>query len=103
MYTRVYCIGFLPGLCIGGIPKDLEIPRRHHHEQKSIKRAVACRKQTSIYLTRISGGWEYIGQFISCLIFDPKKDTPCLVKVGDKVPIYSISKAEYDLPQNEPK
>ena len=30
-------------------------------------------------------------------MFDPKKESPCFVNVGDKVQFYAIEKAEYDL------
>jgi len=97
VYT-VYGIGFLPGfMYLGGIPKDLEIPRRASPRAKVLKGAVGLAgKQTGIYPQESPGGWNILGNS-SVPIFDPKKDTPCLVKVGDKVQFYSISKAEYDL------
>jgi len=97
IYT-VYGIGFLPGfMYLGGLPKELEVPRRTAPRLKVPKGAVGLAgKQTGIYPQESPGGWNILGN-CSVPIFDPKKEVPCLVKVGDKVQFYSISKAEYDL------
>lgn len=97
VYT-VYGIGFLPGfMYLGGLPKELEIPRRATPRLKVLKGAVGLAgKQTGVYPEESPGGWNILGH-CSVPIFDPKKETPCLVKVGDKVQFYAISKAEYDL------
>lgn len=95
---RVYGIGFLPGfMYLGGLPKELEIPRRATPRLKVLKGAVGLAgKQTGIYPQESPGGWNIIGN-CSVPIFNPKNENPFLVNVGDKVQFYSISKAEYDL------
>lgn len=97
MYT-VYGIGFLPGfMYLGGLPQDLEIPRKATPRPKVEKGAVGlASKQTGIYPQESPGGWNIIG---NCPVpmFNPKSDRPCFVSVGDKVQFYPIEHAEYDL------
>lgn len=97
VYT-VYGIGFLPGfMYLGGLPENLEVPRRETPRSKVVKGSVGLAgKQTGIYPQESPGGWNILGN-CSVPIFDPKKENPCIVKVGDKVQFYAISKAEYDL------
>ncbi len=96
-YT-VYGIGFLPGfMYLGGLPKELEIPRRALPRSKVAKGSVGLAgKQTGIYPQESPGGWHILG---NCMvpIFNPKNDNPCLVKVGDMVQFYQITKAEFNL------
>ena len=96
-YT-VYGIGFLPGfMYLGGLPQELEIPRRATPRAKVLKGAVGLAgKQTGIYPQESPGGWNIIGN-CPVPVFDPKNENPCWVKVGDRVQFYPISKAEYDL------
>lgn len=96
-YT-VYGIGFLPGfMYLGGLPSELEIPRRKEPRLKVQKGAVGLAgKQTGIYPQESPGGWNIIGN-CSVSMFDPNNEDPCFVNVGDKVQFYSIEKAEYDL------
>ncbi len=96
-YT-VYGIGFLPGfMYLGGLPEDLEIPRRKEPRLNVAKGSVGLAgKQTGIYPQDSPGGWNIIG---SCpvSIFNPDLEKPCFVNVGDKIQFYQISCAEYDL------
>ena len=82
---------------LGGLPASLEIPRRAEPRLKVPKGSVGlASKQTGIYPQESPGGWNIIG---NCPVdlFDPKKDDPCFVKVGDKIQFERISKAEYKL------
>lgn len=96
-YT-VYGIGFLPGfMYLGGLPSQLEIPRKATPRLKVQKGSVGlASKQTGIYPQESPGGWNIIG---NCPVpmFNPKSDDPCFVSVGDKVQFYSIEHAAYDL------
>ena len=96
-YT-VYSIGFLPGfMYLGGILKELEVPRKATPRAKVVKGAVGIAgKQAGIYPQESPGGWNIIGN-CSVPIFDATKENPCFVNVGDKIEFYEISKAEYDL------
>ncbi|WP_026809244.1 5-oxoprolinase subunit PxpB [Arenibacter latericius] len=97
VYT-VYGIGFLPGfMYLGGVPSELEVPRRATPRPRVPKGAVAIAgKQTGIYPQESPGGWNIIGS-CSVPMFDSKNDDPCFVKVGDKIQFYAISKGEYQL------
>ena len=96
-YT-VYGIGFLPGfLYLGGIPKDLETRRKATPRLDVRKGSVGlARKQTGIYPQDCPGGWNIIGN-CPIPIFDAKKENPCLMRVGDTVKFYSITRAQFDL------
>ncbi|WP_291959555.1 5-oxoprolinase subunit PxpB [Maribacter sp.] len=96
-YT-VFGIGFLPGfMYLGGIDKDLEVPRKAIPRSKVVKGAVGIAgKQTGIYPQESPGGWNIIGN-CAVPIFDATKENPCFVSVGDKIEFYRISKAEHDL------
>tara|TARA_R110002050_G_scaffold77928_5_gene166391 strand:+ start:28875 stop:29612 length:738 start_codon:yes stop_codon:yes gene_type:complete len=96
-YT-VYSIGFLPGfMYLGGILKELEVPRKPTPRAKVIKGAVGIAgKQAGIYPQESPGGWNIIGN-CTVPIFDATKENPCFVNVGDKIEFYEISRAEHDL------
>jgi KipI family sensor histidine kinase inhibitor len=96
-YT-VYGIGFLPGfMYLGGVPKDLETPRKSSPRLNVKKGAVGlARKQTGIYPQDCPGGWNIIGN-CPIPIFDAEKENPCFVSVGDSIQFYSITRAQFDL------
>ena len=96
-YT-VYSIGFLPGfMYLGGLLKDLEVPRKATPRPKVVKGAVGIAgKQSGIYPQDSPGGWNIIGN-CSVPIFDATKENPCFINVGDKIEFYEISRAEYNL------
>ncbi|NJB70080.1 KipI family sensor histidine kinase inhibitor [Saonia flava] len=97
IYT-VFGIGFLPGfMYLGGLPQELEIPRRISPRLKVEKGAVGIAgKQTGVYPQESPGGWNIIGN-CPVPIFNSNKKDPCLVNVGDKIQFYPIPRAEYDL------
>jgi len=97
IYT-LYGIGFLPGfMYLGGLPKELEVPRLSEPRAKVLKGSVGLAgKQTGIYPQESPGGWNIIGS-CSVPMFNPQKNEPCFISVGDKVQFYQIERAEYDL------
>lgn len=97
IYT-LFGIGFLPGfMYLGGLAKALEVPRRAQPRPKVIKGSVGlAAQQTGIYPQDSPGGWNIIGN-CSVQMFDPKKENPCFINVGDKVQFYAIERAEYNL------
>lgn len=97
VYT-VYGIGFLPGfMYLGGVPEELEVPRKSVPRTKVPKGSVGLAgKQTGIYPQDSPGGWNLIGR-CSVPMFDIKKESPGFVNVGDKIQFYPISMAEYQL------
>ena len=51
--------------------------------------------QTGIYPAETPGGWQLIGK-TPVKPFDPQRDEPFLLKAGDDVQFYAISRTEYD-------
>lgn len=96
-YT-VYGIGFVPGfMYLGGVPAELEIPRKATPRLKVQKGSVGiAAKQTGIYPQESPGGWNIIGN-CPVPLFDRNKKDPCFVNVGDKIQFQSISMGEYEL------
>ncbi len=96
-YT-VYGIGFLPGfMYLGGLPKNLELPRRSNPRLKVVKGSVGlAAKQTGIYPQDSPGGWNIIGN-CPIPIFNSKAVDPFIVNVGDRVQFVPISKDAYKL------
>lgn len=97
IYT-VYGIGFVPGfMYLGGVSKDLEIPRKATPRLKVDKGAVGIAgKQTGIYPQESPGGWNIIGN-CPVSLFDRNKKNPCFVNVGDKIQFQKVSLGEYEL------
>lgn len=96
-YT-VYGIGFVPGfMYLGGVPAELEIPRKATPRLKVQKGSVGiAAKQTGIYPQESPGGWNIIGN-CPVPLFDRNKKDPCFVNVGDKIQFQPISMGEYEL------
>ena len=96
-YT-VYGIGFLPGfMYLGGLPANLEVPRKITPRLKVERGSVGLAgKQTGIYPQESPGGWNVIGS-CSVSMFNVNVSPPCFVSVGDRIQFYQISRAEYDL------
>lgn len=95
IYT-VYFIGFLPGfLYLGGLDEQLITPRKATPRMKIEKGAVAIGgNQTGVYPSESPGGWNIIGNS-PIDFFNPKNETPCFAKAGDRIQFYSISLKEY--------
>lgn len=96
-YT-VYGIGFVPGfMYLGGVPSELEIPRKATPRLKVQKGSVGiAAKQTGIYPQESPGGWNIIGN-CPVPLFDRNKKDPCFVNVGDRIQFQPITTGEYDL------
>ena len=97
-YYTVYGIGFLPGfLYLGGLNKDLIIPRKKVPRINVFKGAVAIGgNQTGIYPQDSPGGWHIIGK-TPISLFDSNKEDPTFIKPGDKIKFYSVSKPRFEL------
>ena len=96
-YT-VYNIGFLPGfLYLGGMDERIFHPRKEKPAMNVEKGSVGIGgSQTGIYPNNSPGGWQIIGK-TPIDLFDINRNKPCLVKPGDKINFYSISKKEFQL------
>lgn len=103
VYT-VYGIGFVPGfMYLGGVPEELEIPRKATPRLKVDKGSVGLAgKQTGIYPHESPGGWNIIGNS-PIQMFDRNKKDPCFVNVGDKIQFFKVSLGEHELHKIESK
>lgn len=100
----VYGIGFLPGfLYLGGLPKELQYPRKNTPRLEVPKGSVAIGgNQTGIYPRTSPGGWQIIGR-TPILLFNVEKENPCTIMPNDEIRFKAISKEEFKRIENEEK
>lgn len=94
---RVRCVGFTPGFpYLAGLPPELATPR-HASPRKDVPAgAVAIGgNQAGIYPTPSPGGWNVIGR-TPLPLFDPHRDSPALLRVGDEVRFHPINREEFE-------
>ena len=92
---RVYMLGFLPGFAYMGEVDDRIVAGRKAQPTQIIAGSVGIAgKQTGIYPLNSPGGWQIVGRTPKKL-FDPLKSESCLLKAGDEVEFYSITKDEF--------
>jgi inhibitor of KinA len=92
----VYMIGFMPGYpYMGELPEKLATPRLKTPRLLVPKGSVAiAQRQTGIYSMESPGGWQILGR-TPVELFDPEKDPPALLQMGDLVQFYPISEKEF--------
>jgi len=100
----IYMIGFVPGYpYMGELPQELAIPRLKTPRLSVPKGSVAiAQRQTGIYSMESPGGWRILGR-TPVELFDPGKDPPALLHMGDFVQFYSISEKEFEEIKNNTK
>jgi len=93
----IYMIGFMPGYpYMGDLPEALVTPRLKTPRLSVPAGSVAIsQKQTGIYPMESPGGWQIIGR-TPVRLFDPEKDPPALLRMGDLVQFYSITAEEFE-------
>ncbi|MGZ3567895.1 MAG: 5-oxoprolinase subunit PxpB [Thermodesulfobacteriota bacterium] len=91
----IYMIGFMPGYpYMGELPEELVTPRLKTPRLVVPKGSVAiAQRQTGIYSMESPGGWQIIGR-TPVELFDPGRDPPSLLQMGDFVQFYQISEKE---------
>ncbi|MFI1773387.1 5-oxoprolinase subunit PxpB [Thalassobellus citreus] len=96
VYT-VFFIGFLPGfLYLGGLDESLHMPRKSTPRLQIEKGAIAIGgQQTGVYPNASPGGWNIIGN-TPVEFFNPKLESPCFAKAGDKIIFKSVSLKTYN-------
>jgi len=92
----IYMIGFMPGYpYMGELPDSLVMPRLKTPRLSVTKGSVAiAQKQTGIYPMESPGGWQIIGR-TPVELFDPEREPPSLLQMGDMVQFYPISEEEF--------
>jgi KipI family sensor histidine kinase inhibitor len=91
---RVYMIGFTPGYpYMGELPEALAIPRRSTPRTRVPKGSVGiAQRQTGIYPVESPGGWQIIG-WTPIELFDPNRQLPSLLEMGDRVKFEAVRPA----------
>jgi inhibitor of KinA len=93
---RVYLLGFLPGFAyMGEVDDKIAAPRKPQPQDIIAGSVGIAGKQTGIYPLNSPGGWQIIGR-TPLKLFDANKTDPCLLKAGDEVAFYSITKDEFE-------
>ena len=89
---RVYMIGFTPGHpYLGELPDTLMTPRKQTPRTRVPRGSVGiAQKQSVIYPVESPGGFQIIGQ-TPLSLFDPAKQPPALLKMGDRVKFFSVT------------
>ncbi len=92
----IYMIGFMPGYpYMGELPQGLVVPRLKTPRLIVPKGSVAiAQRQTGIYSMESPGGWQLLGR-TPVEMFDPEKNPPALLQMGDFVQFYPISEKEF--------
>jgi KipI family sensor histidine kinase inhibitor len=83
---RVFVIGFVPGFAyLGPLDSRLVLPRRDSPRKRVPAGSVAIAEaQTGVYPSETPGGWHLIGR-TEMKMFDPGREKPALLSVGDIV------------------
>lgn len=83
---RAFFLGFLPGFAYCGVlDPRIVAPRLQRPRERVVAGSVAIADgQTSVYPFDSPGGWRLIGR-TDVRIFDPMRDSPALIRPGDRV------------------
>jgi len=93
---RVFMIGFLPGFpYMGMVNERISMPRKSKPVKVKAGSVGIAGRQTGIYPVDSPGGWQIIGR-TPWKLFDHTKENPALLKPGDRVQFYSISRDEFE-------
>ena len=89
--------GFIAGMpFLGDIDKTIRLKRLETPRVKVPKGAVGITEQfCNIYTFESPGGWNIIGNTPLSIFDKSKKNNPSLIKPGDIVNFFKISKKEY--------
>jgi len=92
-----YMTGFIAGMpFLGDINKDIRCDRLETPRVMVPKGSVGITEQfANIYTFESPGGWNIIGNTPKKIFTLSNLEEPALIKPGDKVNFYQISKAEY--------
>ena len=93
----IYLICFMPGFpYLGELPEGLVTPRLKTPRLSVPAGSVAiAQKQTGIYPMESPGGWQILGR-TPVKMFDPMKDPPSHLQMGDSVQFYLIDEKEFE-------
>jgi TIGR00370 family protein len=93
---RVYMLGFLPGFAyMAEVDDQIAVPRKPQPQWILAGSVGIAGKQTGIYPLNSPGGWQIIGRTPSKM-FDKERAESCLLKAGDFVKFYPITRDEFE-------
>jgi KipI family sensor histidine kinase inhibitor len=92
----IYMIGFMPGFpYMGELPEALITPRLKTPRLSVPAGSVAiAQRQTGIYPMESPGGWQIIGR-TPVKLFNPDREPPALLQMGDLVQFFPITEKEF--------
>jgi KipI family sensor histidine kinase inhibitor len=90
---EVAFFGFAPGQAFfGELPESLRLPRRSVPRTRVPSGALAIANEfTIIYPEQSPGGWHLIGHRAGPALWDPDRDPPSKVRVGDRVAFRDVT------------
>jgi inhibitor of KinA len=92
---RVYMLGFLPGFSyMGLVDERIAMARKSQPKQVAAGSVGIAGRQTGLYPLASPGGWQIIGR-TPLRLFDAGREDPVMLRAGDMVEFYSISKDEF--------
>ena len=93
---EVSAIGFTPGFpYLRGLPGKLETPRKATPRLNVAAGSIGIGGAlTGIYPVNSPGGWQIIGR-TPVVLFDPRREAPATMQVGDRVTFKSMSQEEF--------
>ncbi len=93
----IYMIGFMPGFpYMGELPEALITPRLKTPRLSVPAGSVAiAQRQTGIYPMESPGGWQIIGR-TPVKLFNPEREPPALLQMGNLVQFYQIGEKEFN-------
>ncbi len=93
---KVYMLGFLPGFAyMGEVDEKIAIPRKPQPVNIVEGSVGIAGRQTGIYPLASPGGWQIIGR-TPLKLFDTIKEEQILLRAGDGVQFYSITKNKFE-------
>jgi inhibitor of KinA len=93
---KFYMMGFLPGFAyMGEVNEKIIMPRKPQPVNIETGSVGIAGKQTGIYPLHSPGGWQIIGR-TPLKLFDASREEPTLLRAGDMVQFYSITKIDFE-------
>jgi len=94
---RVFMLGFVAGFAYMGIDDDRIAMPRHATPRVRVPIGTVgvAGVQTGVYPAETPGGWRLVGR-TPLKPFDADRAQPCLMKAGDRIRFYPITRQEYD-------
>jgi inhibitor of KinA len=97
---KVYMLGFLPGFVyMGEVDERIATLRKIQPIPIAAGSVGIAGIQTGIYPLASPGGWQIIGR-TPLKLFNAGREEPVLLKAGDTIQFYSISKEDFNQQQN---